>query len=174
MPKKKTHHLSIYLVKKSYSSANDVIDASDCWPAVSIPIEPHLSGLLFIKKVPDKVPKWAHLFQDFIDITKLQAPAFSGAMFVKLQSRCYILAFGQSGRHLIRNDIFEERFGLICALNSIERGSFRVIDVQSLDAIQSQTRIQAGEATTPDQFGLDVEQDIGACQGSCRSGHMRE
>jgi hypothetical protein len=38
-----------------------------------------------------------------------------------------------------------------------ERGS---IDVQSLDAIQSQTRIQAGEATTADQFGLDVEQDM--------------
>ena len=34
------------------------------------------------------------------------------------------------------------------------------MDVQSLDAIQSHTRIQSGQETTSDQFGLDVEQDM--------------
>jgi uncharacterized protein (TIGR04141 family) len=154
---KQTHPLSIYLVKTAYSKAHDIIDSSDCWPAVSIPIAPGVSGSLFIKKSPDKTPKWAYLFQDYLDLADLRGPAFSGVLFVTLNGRSYVLSFGQSGRFLIKSDVFEERFGLICALNSIEPGSFRAVDVQSLDAIQSQTRIQAGEATTADQFGLDVE-----------------
>jgi uncharacterized protein (TIGR04141 family) len=157
---KQTHPLSIYLVKTAYSKAHDIIDSSDCWPAMSIPIAPGISGSLFIKKSPDKPPKWAYLFQDYLDLEDLRAPAFSGVLFLTLNGRSFVLSFGQSGRFLIKSDVFEERFGLICALNSIEPGSFRAIDVQSLDAIQSQTRIQAGEATTADQFGLDVEQDM--------------
>lgn len=160
MAKKKTHPLSIYLVKKGYSNVHEVIDSSDCWPPISIPIDANVIGTLYVKKAPAKAPRWAHIFAEFLTLSELESPSFSAVLFLKLNARCFVVAFGQSGRHLIRPDVFEERFGLICALNSIDRESFRVIDVQSLDAIQSQTRIQAGEATTPDQFGFDVEQDM--------------
>jgi uncharacterized protein (TIGR04141 family) len=49
---------------------------------------------------------------------------------------------------------------LLVALNSVDKESFRCIDKQSLDTIQSHTRIQSGQETTADQFGLDVEQDM--------------
>jgi uncharacterized protein (TIGR04141 family) len=160
MAKKKTHHLSIYLLKQGFSDALDVINSSNCWPVISIPITPTVTGSLFIQKSQDRAPKWALLFEGYLSLKSLEATSFSGALFASLGARSYILAFGQSGRFLIKSDVCEERFGLICALNSIDPGSFRAIDVQSLDAIQSQTRIQAGEATTPDQFGLDVEQDM--------------
>lgn len=160
MTKKQTHHLSIYLAKEPHTNAYDIIDSSDCQPAISVSITPRDSGLLFIKRYKETPPNWAYLFRDHLNVDDLKAPSFSGAFFLRLDGRCYVLAFGQGGRFLLKPDAFEERFGLICALNSIDPESFRAIDVQSLDAIQSQTRIQAGEATTSDQFGLDVEQDM--------------
>jgi uncharacterized protein (TIGR04141 family) len=45
-------------------------------------------------------------------------------------------------------------------LNSVEEKSLRSVDVQSLDAIQSHSRIQTGQGATSDEFGLDVEQDL--------------
>lgn len=160
MTEKKTHNLSIYLVKEDYAKAHDVIDSSGCWPAISIPIAPEVQGLLFVKQTKPSPPRWAQLFADYLNLNDLLTPGFSGTLFVRFGGRCYVLVFGQGGRFLIRDDVCEERFGLICALNSIAPRSFRAVDVQSLDAIQSQTRIQSGEATTSDQFGLDVEQDM--------------
>jgi uncharacterized protein (TIGR04141 family) len=160
MAEKQIHQLSIYFIKEGYSTATDVIKTGECWPGTSIPLEPGVSGSLFIKKSKEKAPKWAFLFGDYLTLSMLEAPAFSAALFIPLKGRCFVISFGQSGRFLIRPDVYEERFGLHCALNSINRESFRAIDVQSLDAIQSQTRIQSGEATTADQFGLDVEQDM--------------
>jgi uncharacterized protein (TIGR04141 family) len=84
----------------------------------------------------------------------------SAVFTIEVNGRWFALTFGHSGRFLLHDDVFEERFGLLCALNSVNPKTFRCVDVQSLDAIQSHTRIQSGYETTPDQFGLDVEQDM--------------
>ena len=91
---------------------------------------------------------------------KLKVPSFAGAFHLRVKDRSFVLAFGSGGRFLLKDDVFEERFGLLCALNSVDPKTFRCVDVQSLNAIDSHTRIQSGQETTPDQFGLNVEQDI--------------
>ena len=77
-----------------------------------------------------------------------------------MDERYFALSFGQGGRFLLRDEVWEERFGLLCALNSVDPNSFRCVDVQSLDAIDSQTRIQSAAETTADKFGLNIEQDM--------------
>lgn len=157
---KKVQHLNVFLVKPQYSTSDEVIDKSECRPGVSIPIAGYGTAELFIKRTPAAPPRWAALFKDFLDIRKLAVQGTSGALFIEVKGRCFVLALGQGGRFLLKDDVAEDRFGLLCALNAVDPNTFRCVDVQALDAIQSHTRIQSGQEATPDQFGLDVEQDM--------------
>ncbi|MGP8433744.1 TIGR04141 family sporadically distributed protein [Paraburkholderia fungorum] len=157
---KKVNHLNVYLAKPQYTTVEQVVDTSACQSPVEIPISGYGAGHLFVKKTAPKPPKWASLFQEYVDLGSLAVPGVSAIFLLNVGDRCFALAFGQGGRFLLRDEVWEERFGLLCALNSVDPKSFRCVDVQSLDAIQSHTRIQSGQETTPDQFGLNVEQDM--------------
>ena len=157
---KKVSHLNVFLVKGENTNSQQTIKTESCEPPIEIQIAGHGSGQIFIKKSPLSPPKWATLFQDYLNPSALATSGVSAAFYININGKCFVIAFGQGGRFLIRDDVCEERFGLLCALNSVDPKSFRCVDVQSLDAIDSHTRIQSGQETTPDQFGLDVEQDM--------------
>ena len=157
---KKVNHLNIFLVKPAYTTADQIVNEDFCEPPVEVQIAGHGSGQLFIKRTPPAPPKWAALFKDYVNLSALAVPGISAAFSVEVNGRWFVLTFGQGGRFLLKDDVCEERFGLLCALNSVDPKTFRCVDVQSLDAIESHTRIQSGQETTPDQFGLDVEQDM--------------
>lgn len=157
---KPVRHLSIYLAKAHVATSAELINWTLCDPPITVPISGYDDGELFVRTMPPHPPEWTKLFESVLNPTKFAAPGFSAAFVLGVKGRFFVLTFGQGGRFLLINDSYEERFGLICALNSVDLHTFRSVDVQSLDAIQSQTRIQSGEATTPDQFGLDVEQDL--------------
>lgn len=158
--KKNIVHLSIFLVKETITRRDQIIKGGHDGPA-EIPISGSGKGYLFWKAPHPEYPKWTALFAESMDITQIgKAAGVSAAFVIKVEGRFFVLTFGQGGRFLIEDDVWEERFGLLVALNSVDRESFRCIDKQSLDAIQSHTRIQSGQETTADQFGLDVEQDM--------------
>lgn len=157
---KKIAHLSIFLVRRQFASCQEVLKAEVCSAPVEIPIAGHGSGQLFIRQNPPMSPKWSDLFKEFIDPKELAVPGIAAAFFIQVKERCFVLTFGQGGRFLLQEDVIEERFGLVCALNAVEPKSFRCVDVQSLNAIESQMRIQSGQETSADQFGLSVEQDM--------------
>lgn len=101
------------------------------------------------------------LFRDVIDIDLIgKSSSIAAVLVVKSSGRFFALTFGQGGRFLLKDDVYEERFGLLVALNAVEDESLRCIDKQSLDSLESHTRIQSGYGTSADQFGLDVEQDM--------------
>lgn len=153
-------HLSIYLVKDAITRCDQIIKDGCDGPA-EIAISGCGNGYLYWNAPHPELPKWTSLFEDSMDIKKIgKAAGVSAAFVLKVEGRYFVLTFGQGGRFLIEDGICEERFGLLVALNSVDRESFRCVDKQSLDAIQSHTRIQSGEETTADQFGLDVEQDM--------------
>jgi uncharacterized protein (TIGR04141 family) len=160
MAKKSTVHLSIYMVKEGFTMADDIMsDQLDIEP-IEISLPGH-KGLLYVRADAPKPPRWAPLFAEFVNIGALgKVSTISGALLMKAAGRHFVLAFGPAGRHLIKPDVCEERFGLIVALNTVDPESIRVVDKQSLDLIESHSRIQAGHGTTADQFGLDVEQDM--------------
>ncbi len=162
MAAKKTNtFLNVFLIKESITALDKMIRLDKCDPPVEIPIAGFGTGKLFIWKSAAKLPKWASIFAPAIDIRKIgKTSAISAVFVIQVYSRYFVLAFGASGRFLVRNDVFEERFGLVTALNSVDKTTFRCIDKQSFDTIQSHTRIQSNEGTSPDQFGRDVEQDI--------------
>lgn len=159
-PKKKTQPLTIYLVKEEFTDIGKIV-SEKANEAAQFPIEiPGCNGTLFIRPRAGIRPRWVPLFSEFVKPKDIgTVSTLSAALIVQAEGRFFVLTFG-GGRHLIATEVVEERFGLMVVLNSVERDSIRVVDKQSLDAIQSHARIQSGQATTADQFGLDVEQDM--------------
>lgn len=157
---KKVNHLSIFLIKETYATNQQALKIEACDAPVEIAIAGHGAGQLFIKKTPPQPPKWSGLFKEYLAPKDLAVPGVAAAFFIQINGRAFVLAFGQGGRFLLRDDVIEERFGLLCALNAVDPKTFRCVDVQSLNAIESHMRIQSGQETTPDQFGLSVEQDM--------------
>ena len=157
---KKVNHLTAFLIKKQFDTCEKIIRTESCEAPLSVIISGHGEGQLYIKRVPPFLPKWTTLFRNYVDLSSYTVPGISAAFFLHVNDRSFVLTFGQGGRFLLRDEVFEERFGLLCTLNSVDQNSFRCVDVQSLDAIQSHTRIQSGQETSADQFGLDVEQDM--------------
>lgn len=160
MAKKNTVPLTIYMVKEGLTTANTIMSDKAVTEPIKVPLPGH-EGLLYVKKEPPKSPRWASLFAEFANVGALgKVSTISGAFLIKAAGRHFVLAFGPGGRHLMKPDVCEERFGLLVALNSVDPESIRVVDKQSLDTIESHSRIQAGHGTSADQFGLDVEQDM--------------
>ncbi len=157
---KKGYHLNIFLIKAAHTAIDQIVNISSCEAPIQVEMADCGVACLFIKRTPPASPKWAHLFKDDVDLNSLKVPGISAVFVIETKGRWFVLAFGQGGRFLLKDDVYEERFGLLCALNSVDPRTFRCVDVQSLDAIQSHTRIQSGLEATPDQFGLDVEQDM--------------
>lgn len=162
MPKEKnTAYLSIYLVKEEFKRRDKIIKEDECKEPITVPISGSGKSYLYIKQTPGKYPKWSSLFSELINPSQIgKTSNIAAAFLIKVSGRYFILAFGQGGRFLIKDDVCEERFGLLVALNSIDKESLRCIDKQSLDTLESHTRIQSGHETTADQFGIDVEQDM--------------
>lgn len=157
---KKVVHLSIYLAKESIKRRDQIIkDGFE--GSAEMNVSGAGKGCLYWKAPHPESPKWTELFRNVMDVSQIGKTAgVSAAFTIKVGGRFFILTFGQGGRFLLEDDVCEERFGLLVALNSVDKESFRCVDSQALDAIQSHTRIQSGQETTVDQFGLDVEQDM--------------
>jgi len=154
-------HLNIFLVKEAFTRRDQIIDHDVCKDPTEIPISGSGKGYLYFKSTQSEFPKWSSLFAAVMDIKRIgKVSNVSAAFLLKVEGRYFVLTFGQGGRFLLRDDVCEDRFGLLVALNSVKKESFRCVDKQSLDTIQSHTRIQSGQETTADQFGLDVEQDM--------------
>jgi len=154
-------HLSIFLVKQDISNIGSIIKEEQCSKHINVAISGYGNATLYVKRGSSQHPKWSSIFSDVMDISLIGGTSNVSAAFVlNVSDRYFVLTFGPGGRFLIKDDVCEERFGLLVALNSVDKESFRCIDKQSLDSIESHSRIQSGHETSPDQFGLDVEQDM--------------
>lgn len=158
-PDSKVRHLAIYLIKPKYKKLAEILSTDGC-DEHSIRIAGHGTGTLYVRRNAALPPKWSDLFAEFVDPASILVAGVAAAFAIEIDGRFFVLTFGQGGRFLLKDDVFEERFGLLSTLNAVAADSLRCVDVQSLDAIQSHSRIQAGQAASSDQFGLNVEQDM--------------
>src|SRR5262249_7216110 len=118
-------------------------------------------GDLYVQQSRSHLPRWAALFEEYIDdVTSLGRVSTSAAVFlVQSGGRLFAVVFGQ-GRSLIAPGSWEERFGLRVVLNTIDANSLRSIDKWTFDAISRHTRVQASREAPVREFGLDIEQDL--------------
>jgi len=155
--------INVYLVKKSFNDKIEkIVNTKDCSEPVPIPITGCSFSQLYIRQSQPKYPGWVNdLFEEYKSSMKIKKTvSLSALLLLKIGGQYFALSFGPSGRFILFDDCYEERFGLVVTLNSCREDSFRSIDKDSLDSILSHTRVQSIQETSADRFGLDVEQDM--------------
>ncbi|SDF39378.1 DUF6119 family protein [Dyella sp. 333MFSha] len=148
---------TIYLMRDTVKKAGDAVVGGAA--VHEIADGPSEYGTLFVKATTPDSPKWAKLFEAYVDRKKLGSVQSSSAAFlVPVDGRWFALTFGQ-GRFLLHPDAYEERFGLIVTLNSIEPDALRSVDKRRFVDDQN-SRVQTNQAASALSFGVDIERDL--------------
>lgn len=148
---------TIYLLRESVATAEDAV-VTGAKPHI-IADGPSDYGKLFVKPTHPRSPKWADLFESYVDKKQLGNVQSSAAAFiVPVDDRLFALTFGQ-GRFLLHPDAYEERFGLVVTLNSIGSDALRSIDKRTFVDDQN-SRVQTSQASSALSFGVDIERDL--------------
>ena len=148
---------TIYLLRKSIRTAAEAViaDAEEHVVAQGQSVY----GTLYVKARPKRPPKWATLFEPFVERSKLGFVQSTAAVFiVPAGGRLFALTFGH-GRFILKPDAYEERFGLLTTLNTVQPDQLRSIDKRTFVDDQN-SRVQTSQATAASNFGIDIERDL--------------
>ena len=154
----KSRRLSMYLMKEQHREFEDVVKQDI--PNYSVSVEGQAIGQLYVKDSPAHRPSWLSLFGDHVEGLPgdaLRNKNVSAALLLKRNERIFAITFGY-GRSLLKPGTWEERFGLIVVLNTIDSEKIRVIERKTLDTMLTQTRTQTSRECALDEFNLDVKQ----------------
>ncbi|HKZ02227.1 MAG TPA: DUF6119 family protein [Pyrinomonadaceae bacterium] len=117
-------------------------------------------GDLYVKKPRPKSPGWGKFFRDYVDPKELGKTSSTAAVLViRIENRWFAITFGQ-GRFLLEPESWEESFGLLVTLNSVAQDRIKSIDKRTFDALSTHSKVQTSQEAAPQDFGLDVEQDL--------------
>lgn len=116
------HNLCVFLVKAGCATPAEVIHLAACTPPVDVAIAGHEGAKLFLA---NSATSQSVLLAERVDLALLGLPGLAAVLHLQVDGRQFVLAFGEAGRLLLKEDAFEERFGLLCTLNSVDPDSFR-------------------------------------------------
>lgn len=157
---KKTHSLSIFLLKDSIQKKSDAVQDTIDLNKTTFNIEGK-EICLYSKQNPAHPPSWINIFAPHThdDLSHLFSSGCAAVLLVKREDRYFAITFGY-GRHLLQPDCFEENFGLKVVINAVNPEKLRSVDAHTLESIPVHKRNQASVSTSFAEFGLDVEQDL--------------
>jgi uncharacterized protein (TIGR04141 family) len=159
---KKKIKLSIYLIKENLSAVADILhegyetaalnEASTLcyWPSSAHP------------------PSWVSNFLgntlDKKQATKIFGASARAVVLVNVEvkqneQRLFALAFGHGWQYL-NKDAYEERFGLLCALNTVNPDQLRKLQSKTISSVPRDINEQLSRVSSADAFGLDPEQSL--------------
>jgi len=159
-PRRPLRNFSICRLKTAPPDWTDVLKTPGRLRHFSIRSAGVQIGDLYVQPSKSNPPRWATLFEGSLDLSLLgRVSSTAAVLFVVREDQAFAITFGH-GKHLLDPNCWEERFGLLVALNSIGERQLRSIDKQSFDAFSSHSRIQVSRETGATDFGLDIEQDL--------------
>jgi uncharacterized protein (TIGR04141 family) len=147
------------MIKPKYQRLEDIIDSANG------PRDVEGVGQFVSEASHPRPPAWiTNFFGDALgDDLGIITSSAKGVFLVPITDRNrtvnFVLSFGV-GRHLLKEGVVEERFGLKVVLNSVDRESFRSIDKTTLGSVPKHSREQMGRDVAPADFGIDIEQDL--------------
>lgn len=154
-----TNRLTIYMIKPKFKTIEDIVDSE----LESIDVG-DIGQFIFETSHPEP-PRWiTSFFGDRLGLKLGIIVSSAKAILLvpikdKRRTIYFAIAFGQ-GRHLLKEGVVEDRFGLRIVLNSIGDDSFRSIDKTTLGAVPKHSREQMSRDVSPAEFGIDIEQDL--------------
>ena len=159
MTRTRTNRLTVYQIKSKYHSLSEIVDGD------TIKIDVGGFGTFVYERSQPTPPAWLTKFfgnklnQRLSILTSSAKALFLVPLTENARTSYFAISFGQ-GRHLLKEGVVEERFGLRVVLNSVGPESFRSIDKTALGAVPKHSREQMSRDVAPGEFGIDVEQDL--------------
>lgn len=167
------HNLSIYRVRDHLTDFRDVIVDDVHLHEYALKGKYDFTGRLFLMASPPREPTWADFLSPaFGKLAGIGKTASTGAVLVLRTSyykdRLFALTFGQ-GRHLLRSDAFERKYGLRVVLNAVSKGEnasnndyvrIRSVDSTTMQPNAVQVRRQAARSAPMELFEVDTFRDI--------------
>lgn len=155
----KANKLSIYLIKSEYQELEDIIESEEL--VIEIP---NIGHFVFDESHSHQ-PDWV---KDFFgsrldDKINIFVSSAKGLLIVPITRDRHTVHFGIAfgvGRHLLKEGVVEENFGLKVVLNSVDLKSFRSIDKTTLGSVAKHSHEQMSRDVAPAEFGIDIEQDL--------------
>lgn len=121
---------------------------------------------LYYKSKPATSPKWlTSFFKDGIEnVAPFNTKNISAAILYEIEirpdcKRIFAITFGY-GRNLLNNGVIEDRFGLITTLNAINPKQLRSVDVNRIESVSLNNRIQSSTLAGIGNFDIDINKDI--------------
>ena len=122
-------------------------------------------GFFYFKKSEPVPPSWIKGFfgNTLNNDMRILTASARGVLIVpitRMDKKTYFAVSFGFGRHLLKDDVVEERFGLKVVLNSLNKLGFRSIDKTTLGSIPKHSREQISKDVAAIDFGIDIEQDL--------------
>ena len=157
--RKKTNKLSVYMIKPHYQRLEDIVDSDES------PREIEQVGHFVFAQSHPHLPDWVKDFfgSTLDDNLGIFASSAKGVLITSVRDGnntvFFAIAFGV-GRHLLKEGVMEENFGLKVVLNSVDLGGFRSIRKTTLGSVPKHSYEQMSRNVSPAEFGIDIEQDL--------------
>lgn len=153
-----TNRYSIYLIKPDFKELDDIVESSER-------IEIEGVGHFFFDRSHPHPPAWlTDFFGDTLEENrKILTSSARGVLIVPLReakkTTHFAVTFG-FGRHLLKEGVVEERFGLKVVLNSLDPASLRSLHKTTLGTVPKHSHEQMSRNVAAADFGIDIEQDL--------------
>lgn len=122
--------------------------------------------VLYYKNNQPTSPKWVNNFLkgEYVGEEYLQGKSVSAVILYQLNvgedvHRIFAVCFGY-GKSLLESNVVEKRFGLLTTLNSVDADKLRSIDINSMEAVPLNNRIQSSALAEIRNFNIDVDRDL--------------
>lgn len=152
--------LNIFLIKEDVGDVDAFLPKRAALEKHALVKDGVSIGELYVRKPHSNPPSWGRFFAHYIDPKDLGKSSSTAAVLVmQVGGRWFAITFGQ-GRFLLQPESWEESFGLRVTLNSAAQDKIKSIDKLSFDALSTHSKVQSSQEAAPQDFGLDVEQDL--------------
>ena len=154
----KSHSLSIYLLKNGFDHKNSIDNSSQDNKLIHIDASntlPQGTEIYIQKRYIPTV--WWSKYLDIRD-KSLFTNTTGALMFLPVKDHCFLFSFGYAF-HKIIPSVYEEHFGLLITLNTIDKNNIRGIDWHAIDK-GINFRAQTAKGSNIGDFDLEKDSTI--------------
>ena len=159
--KKKTWHLTCYLIKESVSSFKDCLRNDFTYNNYKLNSKIKYEGVIIIGESKEKSPRWVKFLEEasVSPFDQIKNQSTRAILFLKTKSRIFAFTFGY-GRYLLKDELIVNDFGFKIAINAIDPKQIRSLDTAKLEELTVQSRIQTSIGSEKETFGIDILNDL--------------
>jgi len=159
--KKKTWHLTCYLIKDCVSSFRDCLRNDFSYNSYKLNNNIKYEGTIIIGESKQKPPRWVNFLEEASasSFDKIKNQSTRAILFLKTKNRIFAFTFGY-GRYLLKDELIVNDFGFRIAINAIDPKQIRSLDTAKLEELTVQSRIQTSIGAEKGTFGIDILNDL--------------